>query len=298
MNEPLMGPRIKLERANHHLIELETAEREFFDANPCRIIFDTDTKPGHKLAKIVMEARPPEIMHVLAGEIIYQLRSALDQTAVAFARLSKGPTKPKKVYFPTGQNFSEFRSACVSITRIQKFCAKTGAPYTESGKPVGKLLHLDGDFRKAILRTKPYDGGNEVLRAVFIMANIDKHMELIAIATSGEMTGVSDFSFLGCNELIVGGPDNLNNGVLFCDLKPDGSIAPNNSNAKIHTSGQITLGDIGPTLSGKPLVPLIRSMVEEVGRVHKGFEDVLIDRGDMPQRIIYMGRIFNGYGGA
>ena len=140
MSDPLLGPRIKLERANHHLIELERTEREFFEQNPCRIVFDTKTQPGHKLAKLVLDARPPVIMHVLAGELIYQLRSALDQAAVAFARLSRKSINVKKVQFPTGDSWRDFRTNCGAFDR--------------HGNRVGFLRNFDGDLRKAILRDR------------------------------------------------------------------------------------------------------------------------------------------------
>ena len=265
MPDPLLGPRIKLQRAQHHLVELERTERQFFEANPCRIVFDTESQPGHKLAKIVLDARPPEIMHVIAGELIYQLRSALDQTAVAFARLSSGPTKPKQVHYPTGESWRDFKAKCCGVDK--------------SGKLVGHLRHFDGDLRKAIMRTRPYNGGNETLRAVFRMANIDKHMELIAIGASGGIRGMKDFNISGAHIGLLIGPDgNLNEGVVFSDLLPEGTITPKNAQAQIHVAGQVTLGDVSP-YTREPLVPFLRSMVEEVGRVHARLEALLVETG-------------------
>lgn len=274
MNDPLLGPRIKLDRANHHLVELERTERQFFDQNPCRIIYDTQSKPGRKLAKIILDARPPEIIHVLAGELIYQLRSALDQTAVAFARLSSGPTKPKHIHFPTGDSFKGFVASCKAFNRPKN-------------RLVGNLRHFDCDLRKAILRTKPYDGGNEALRAVFRMANIDKHMDLIAIDSLGGIKGLSDFTFIG-GGIVAGPPADLNEGVVFSDMEPDGKIIPNHPNAKINVAGQITIGDVDPSLRGKPLVRALAEMVKEVRGAHGRFEDVLIGRGDMAPLINFM----------
>ncbi|MET1756542.1 hypothetical protein ABVV53_13950 [Novosphingobium sp. RD2P27] len=276
MRHPLLGPEIKLRRASHHLVELEQNEKRFFAETACRIAFDTETKPGHKLAKIVLDATPPEIMHVLAGEIIYQLRSSLDQTAVAFARLSRGPTKPKAVYFPTGDSPRGFLKACRGLYKPSK-----KIPF------YGGLRHFDHDLRKAILRTRPYAGGNEELRAIFPMAQIDKHMELIAIGAAGSISLMSDISITGANTgFILSPPGDLNKGVIFSDLTPTGSITLNNANAKIEVSGQVNTGDIEP-YSNRPLVPLLRSMLEAVIDAHQSFEDLLIRRGDIPPRITY-----------
>jgi len=109
------------------------------------------------------------------------------------------------------------------------------------------------------------------------MANIDKHMELIALAASGGIRGMNDFKFDGGGlQLIPNG--NLNEGVVFSDLSPEGTITPKNAQAKIHVAGQVTLGDV-PPYAREPLVPFLRSMVEEVGRVHARFEAVLVETG-------------------
>jgi hypothetical protein len=265
MNDPLLGPRLKLDRAYHHLIELKRAEREYFDTNPAQIVFDTETQPGHKLAKITLCHKPPEIMHVVAGELIYQLRSALDQIAVCFAKLSKGPADPKSVYFPTGTNFRNFVKSCKGADR--------------KGKLIGKLRHIDCDLRKAIMRTRPYNGGNEVLRAVFLMANIDKHMELIAMGTIGRLELMRSVNISGAKTgFISSDPGDLNEGIVFSVLLPEGTITPNNPNSEIRVSGQITLGDV-PPYEGKLLVPFLESMADEVTRVHSDFQRLLERRG-------------------
>ena len=250
------------------------------------MVFDTETQPGHKFVKIVLDARPPEILHVLTGEIIYQLRSALDQTAVAFARLSKGAggkkPKPSQVHFPTGDSAKGFLSSCGTFDRVK-------------GRLAGNLRWFDSDLRKAIMRTKPYDGGNETMRAVFRMANIDKHMELIAIGTSG---GVSIFGDITINDAyrgLIASRGDLNDGVIISDLRPEGSFTISGSDPKIYVSGQITLGDIAP-YSGKALVPFLTSMIKEVGRAHADFEQLLIGRGAMAARADALGPNPIGWG--
>ena len=262
--EPLLGPRLKLERASHHLSQIAHLEQHFFTSNSPRLVFDTESKPGHKLVKIVLEAKPPELVHVLTGELIYQLRSTLDQIAVEFARLSKGPTRPKDVYFPTGDSFKGFVSSCKSYNSKKK-------------RLTGNLRHFDADLRKAILKTRPYSGGNETLRAVFQMANIDKHMELIAIGAAGGLAAMSDFNIVGgYTGLMLTGPGDLSRGVVISDLKPHGSITPKHANAQIQFSGKITLGDNVP-YAHQPLVQFLNSMLQETKRVYASLR-ALLDR--------------------
>jgi len=256
MVDPFKGPRLKLARAYDHLVDLERTERQFFEQNPTRIDFDLSSEPGHKLARIILDAAPPEIMHVIAGELIYQLRSSLDQLAVAMARMSIAKPNPKKVKYPCGDRLSDFKAKCKR-----------------------DLAGFDRDFVKEIIRTRPYDGANDTLRAVFRMANIDKHMELIAMGTTGGFAGLADFKISGAFAAFrLDGPGDLQRGVVFSDLFPEGTIEPTHPEAKINFTAEITVGDVG-VYEGKGLIPFLRSMLEETRRVYERFEALCVATG-------------------
>jgi hypothetical protein len=252
MLDPLLGPRIKIERAREHLVAIRHLEREFFDTNSCKIVYDEVSRPGVKLAKIVLEARPPEIIHVLVGELIYQLRSALDQTAVAFARASAKNTRIKEVYFPTGDNFRSFIAACRKSPGSKKRLS-------------GALRYMDFDLRRSILRTRNYDGENDILRGVFRLANVDKHLELIAVGAHGHISKMNDFTFRNVMRGFIadGLYHNLKDGIIFSELLSDGSIEKNNSQASIHISGLIMLSNL-PPYSDIPLIDNLEAMVMAV----------------------------------
>ena len=262
MDDLLPGPRLKIARAKALLSALQQIESQFFNDARCSIIYDTETTPGHKLAKVKLDTPTPEMMHVLAGEIIYHLRSSLDQTAVAFARKSSGPTRPNHIYYPTGENFKSFVNNCKGFDR-------------KRNKFTGNLRYFDRDLRRAILRTRPYDGGNEPLRAVFRMANIDKHMELIAVAVRGGINSMSYFTTQGAFVgHMINGPGDLREGVVFSDLMPTGTITPNHPDARITVRGKISVGGDGP-YAGSELLPLLAAMVEALSKAHDQFTEVL-----------------------
>jgi hypothetical protein len=266
MTEVLQGPRLKLQRARQLLVSLRKAEQAYFKDSPCRIVYDDVSKPGHKLAKVKLDAPPPEIIHVYSGEIIYHLRSALDQTAVAFARLSGGKARPKEVYYPTGNSFKSFVNNCKSVAP-----KKPGQPI----KLMGNLRYFSPRLRRAILQTRPYDGANDSLRAVFRMANIDKHMELIAVSASGQLNGMINYTIRDANiGIIMGESGNLNEGVIFSDLTPNGAIEPKSKDARLTARGEIVLGNVGID-SGKPLVTLLSTMIAAVESAHESFERVI-----------------------
>lgn len=247
MDFPLQGPKLKIERAHTHLVNLERTEREFFNNESPAIIFEDDIQAGYKLAKIKLDAPIPEDICVLAGELIYQLRSSLDQIAVAFARMSTGKTSPKSVYFPTGDCSKGFEAACAI-----------------------NLAGFDEDLADQIIRTKAYDGGDNILRAIFRLGNIDKHFDLIPIGTSGSIKGISSYNFIGCSVFIDGRPQSLKEGILLARVRANGSIAPNHPNAQIRVTGRVALGKAS-IYEGKILIPFFSQLVHKATAVYNNF---------------------------
>jgi len=97
-------PSLKVERAKILLENLYAVEQSFWLRCTPSIVEDIDAERGYKVAKVVLSQRPPEIVHVLSAEIIYHLRSTLDQIAVALAKISTHPPNVRKIYFPTGDS--------------------------------------------------------------------------------------------------------------------------------------------------------------------------------------------------
>lgn len=90
----LRGARMKLQRAEEHLGQLEAEHRRFIDRNPYRMLPELDPDPGYDVlwrAKIV-EHPPLEKWSSLAGECVHALRSALDHVAYALVQLNRPDT--------------------------------------------------------------------------------------------------------------------------------------------------------------------------------------------------------------
>ncbi|MEL7028555.1 MAG: hypothetical protein AAGL49_04940 [Pseudomonadota bacterium] len=220
----------------------------FFNSSRPELVIDPDPQTGHKFVKVRLRNAPPEIAHILTGEIIYHLRSSLDQIAVALGRLSVARPNVKKIYFPTGDRLKAFK---VSIRN--------------------NAQGLDLDFIKLIIRLKPYDGGNDALRSIFRLGNIDKHLELIPAAASGNIAGINDFTIKDAiRGLILSGMQPLNEGITISELSPTGSITPNNSESQIKVAGQIIFGNVS-IYNGKSIVGTLNSLVNLMESVLQNF---------------------------
>src|SRR3954447_22792037 len=76
--EPFLGPKLKLERAKRHVHELDVALSAYVARNPCVLIGEGDPKGGGWRVRVSVREPPPEEAAVIIGDIIHNLRSALD----------------------------------------------------------------------------------------------------------------------------------------------------------------------------------------------------------------------------
>ena len=277
------GPSLKIQRAKELLSELNSRESIFW--KQCKPFIDTtpDSKTGRRFAKVRMTDPPPEMIHVLTAEIIYHLRSSLDQIAVRLAimsNVSKGNLS--KVYFPSGKGPKELVLDARGESRPRhRRRASAGAGIK---RKEGKIERLDADLVKLILRQKPYPGGDDDLYSIFRLANIDKHVELIPAANRGQLTGMQNFQSANCivAVMLTSGTSCLYDGIPISELGPDGTIAPLNSDAKIEVSGQIAFGNTN-VFDGLPIAPVLNRLIGRVDRLRETITDHCIKTGRMHQ---------------
>jgi hypothetical protein len=154
----LDGPLAKLERAARHIDELREAIDAFRDTQPVSF---PQCASGQSVRIEVPENLPIQLS-IVAGDVLHNLRSALDQLACQLPT-SDGGTDDK-AYFPFGRNAQNFES--------------------ELKSKAGKLSDDAKDFLRALA---PYRGGNDFLRAVHDLNIIDKHR---AVLDFGPLTAV------------------------------------------------------------------------------------------------------------
>jgi hypothetical protein len=164
-SEKLFSVRVKIERTNQDIANLEAEIRAFLNTNPYKVRRDDDPKTGHIVYKVVSVQNVPVPILLLAGEAIQNLRSALDHLAYQLWLTGTGSSDGgDHVFFPIGgTNPAEYKS-----------------------QRVGKVQGMRQDAIDAIDATEPYKGGSgHQLWVPNKLNNIGKHRRFhVAVGAS------------------------------------------------------------------------------------------------------------------
>ena len=157
MENLFSGSEIKIRRANKLLIELEASILEYFQSKPVACTTKKSENNGAQciIFEMSIEKPVPEEISAIVGDIIHNLRSALDLMACDLVRAAGN--SEKKVYFP----FCENENYLDDQIKVKNF---------DRAGP--KAIH-------ALKEIKPYNGGNPNLRAIHDLDIQDKHQTLI-----------------------------------------------------------------------------------------------------------------------
>jgi hypothetical protein len=146
---------LKLERAKHHLAELQRLLKSFYESAPCEILNRINPENETRREYYIANAKePPDEILLVTGDILQNLRCALDH--IAYALCSGSRKRRDRIYFPIAESKMKYEENKMDWTRGMSKDAKA------------KLDEL-----------KPYKGGNDVLWRLHKLSNIDKHRLLI-----------------------------------------------------------------------------------------------------------------------
>lgn len=146
------SPRRKLARALFHIEALERSIAEYHSRAGW---YDTSFEGNH--LRVVIRGEPANI-DVIVGDVVHNLRAALDLTAVEVVASNGDSTK--NVYFP----FCNSQSELEGMIKTRNFDRASLAA------------------QNALRALRPYKGGNEPLRALHDLDIQDKHHRLIPSA--------------------------------------------------------------------------------------------------------------------
>src|SRR6266571_2456329 len=160
--EPFLGPRLKIERADRHIADVDDVVRKFLEREPYTAVVEQEKGCPDSLVLRAKEKLPNRLATIIA-DAVHNLRTSLDYLAVDLVALNGQSTKD--VYFP--------------------FCASAD---DLEAKIVER--HIDRATEKIVNEIrllKPYRGGNDALRAIHDLDIIDKHKLLIPIGYVGSV---------------------------------------------------------------------------------------------------------------
>lgn len=164
-SQPFSGSRLKIQRANRHLYELDVILKEFSQTNFCKLRIDIDPHTGGNLLHLEsIAALPPEIPLVI-GDIAHNLRCSLDYVTTQIVGKNID-----RITFPMGAKRDDLVTS-QTLRNIQKALP---------------------DFADFILnQIQPYQGGQFLAWEISSLDNFDKHRLLIPTLKVVGLTGVN-----------------------------------------------------------------------------------------------------------
>ena len=152
----------KIDRAKQHMIELKDEIQSFFATRPYGIGAKRNPQTGQLIYYITNAKNVPDKVALISGDIIQNLRSALDYLVYELFILETGvKTSGRHIYFPIEKDAKTYEK--------EKYRKTAGI----SQKSI-----------KLIDAIKPYKGGNDSLWRIHELNNIDKHRLLITVGSS------------------------------------------------------------------------------------------------------------------
>jgi hypothetical protein len=247
--------KLKIERANHHIDDLNAQVIAFRDSDFYRVYAEKDADGSRSSLKFRLTKRlDAEKLATIVGDAIHNTRSALDHTAYEIA-VGAGVTGDDLRYikFP----FQETRQKLVD---------------TLNG---GFIQRAGTDIVQIIVETiRPYksNGGSHLLCALHDLDITDKHELLIPVFSIHKIDGIFAESDRGMK---------INN--LTFHLLDDwkGSMIGAPGELQIVNQGKPTVEIVfrkGQVFENKPVIPTLRQLTQLVAEIMSKFEEVYLAR--------------------
>jgi hypothetical protein len=244
------GARLKIERANEHINDLYLRWRDFSKTGPYSVLVENDPETGDSLLRISMDQPAPERILLIIGDIIHNLRSALD-FAMSEIEFDTVGTRDPHTSFPMRR------------TRNELVTAVNGGLKKKAPKAI--INHI-------VDAVQPYRGGmGDPLWSLHLLDIEDKHRLLIAkkdltyIRTIHCKDGTGQY-FTVCEWAVIYPKAST----YRCTGHSNVTVAN-----KEKASFGIVFGD-GMPLYGKPILPTLRDLSRFVSGTLDSVERVYI----------------------
>lgn len=156
------GPRLKIERADEHIRDLETAIKRFHETKPYVHVREVNAETGDLEYRIRFRAAPPGRFATITGDAVHNLRSAIDLLWCQLVE-ANGKTVVQSDLFVISDDRGKFEATFKGVKK-----------------------RIPGPARSIITALKPYKGGHDGLWRLQKLDVIDKHRLLLAVFASNE----------------------------------------------------------------------------------------------------------------
>ncbi|MBI1954902.1 MAG: hypothetical protein HYS38_00750 [Acidobacteria bacterium] len=244
---PLAGIREKLKRAEENIINLEREINLFLDYGGYGSVSDNNVQAIEKLRELHLGREVPIRFSVLAGEIIHQMRSALDHLAWQLSNKTYREKCPAAIEFPIFKKDPTKENKTKEYTR--------------------KVQGISPPAQAIIESLQPYKGnapGNHLLQIIHEMDITEKHRELIFITGTFRHIQYPGWQFPGNRGSVFQGDAKFPYfGITKFDPKVDvrGQIA-----------AQVAFAEFG-VLKYQPIIPSLKQLLDGAGKIISLFEE-------------------------
>ncbi len=239
MTEPLFrGPKLKIERAERHIRDLQRAIDAFNARHPYPYVVQDDAERGSRDITFEVRETIPDELGLIAGDAIHNLRSALDIMLCDVAAMHGDPSR--EIRFPFRDDANELEAHI--LKKIKRL-------------PV-KVI----DVIRKLKPSKAQNGGNNLLRALHDLDITDKHRLIVTTAT---------FSRVSHSH-----PDETATVRSYCAMVGDRVVMSfalaNVADEQAQITTAITFGN-GQPFDGEPIVPTLRQLANLVSEIVEAF---------------------------
>ena len=228
--------RLKVERAEKHIIDIQSAFDKFIETQYYPFIGNSDSDRGNKTLEFIRTARIPAPIPFILGDAVHNIRTSLDLMVNQVQKGSGlGYTETAKLHFRNTRD--------ELVGTVNKFI-----------KVFSPVL---ADFIINVI--KPYRGGNDFLYTLHDLDIMDKHRLIIPTMamTKGIVTVESNEGFQAASASYS------------CAITLSGEIyqtsIPDNLTIKNYRSRTVDIFfDQGLPVESKPIIPTLHEFVEMV----------------------------------
>jgi hypothetical protein len=241
----------KIEHAKELFELLRTELEKFNKANPYQVATKIDPQTQQLIYYVDKSEDVPEKIPLLAGDIVQNLRSALDHLAYGLFIHNSGITSnARHVCFPVAADLQKYEARKINDTR---------------GISNSAISLIDA--------IKPYKGENDTIWRIHELNNIDKHRTLVTVGSSFQSMDIGAHMIAAIRALspkhrdIPDMPLFLKPADNLFPLKPGSELFIDEPNAEPNPKMQFRFNVVfneQDIVTGEPIIDVIQSMIDGV----------------------------------